>query len=311
MNNSQAPAAAASTSNPLARVFAFLFVGVLAASMSSILIRFAQNDGLPSMLIAAGRLTLAALLLTLAVLSRHRADLAQLKRIDLLMAGVSGFMLAIHFATWISSLEFTSVLISVVFVTTGPLWVALLEFTFLRVRIGRLVIVGLIIAVAGGIVIGITGSGDTTPGRQPLLGGALALCGAIAFALYLVIGRRLRAKLSLLPYIWLVYSFTALFLVAVVVITATPVTGYPTSGYVAIVLLALLPQLVGHTSFNYALRYLSATFVSIASQLEPIGSAIIAFIVFQEIPTEWQLVGSLAIVAGVALASYGQRKEAD
>jgi drug/metabolite transporter (DMT)-like permease len=299
------------SSPPFARVFAFLAVGVLAASMSSILIRFAQNDGLPSLFIAAGRLTVAALLLTPFALTRHRADLARLRGIDLLMAGASGFMLAIHFATWISSLEFTSVLISVVFVTTGPLWVALLEFTFLHVRIKPIVIVGLVIAVTGGILIGVTGSSDSSAGSQPLLGGALALCGAIAFAIYLIIGRRLRAKLTLIPYIWLVYSFTAVFLLALLLATATPVTvtGFPASGYVAVVLLALLPQLVGHTSFNYALRYLSATFVSIASQLEPIGSAIIAFIVFQEIPTEWQLIGSLAIIFGVGFASYGQKND--
>lgn len=303
--------AAAVSNQPLARVFAFLAVGVLAASMSSILIRFAQNDGLPSLLIAAGRLTVAALLLTPAALTRHRADLSRLRRIDLLMAGASGFMLAIHFATWISSLEFTSVLISVVFVTTGPLWVALLEFAFLRVHIKQIVIVGLVVAVAGGILIGVTGSSDSAAGGQPLLGGALALCGAVAFAIYLIIGRRLRAKLTLIPYIWLVYSFTAVFLLALALFTATPVTGFPASGYAAVVVLALLPQLVGHTSFNYALRYLSATFVSIASQLEPIGSAVIAFIVFQEIPTEWQLIGSLAIIVGVGLASYGQRNSAE
>lgn len=293
----------------LARVLTFLTIGVLAASMSSILIRFAQNDGLPSIFIAAGRLTVAALLLTPAALSRYRADLTRLSKRDLLMAGASGFMLAIHFATWISSLEYTSVLISVVFVTTGPLWVALLEFTFLRVRIRQIVIAGLVIAVSGGILIGVTGSGASTAGQQPVLGGALALCGAMAFAVYLVIGRRLRAKLNLVPYIWLVYSFTAAFLVALVIATATPITGYPASGYFWVLMLALLPQLVGHTSFNYALRYLSATFVSIASQLEPIGSAIVAFIVFQEIPTEWQLLGSIAILIGVGLASYGQGKE--
>ena len=309
MTDSVSHSGAAAAPNPMLRVFTFLAFGVFAASMSSILIRFAQLDGLPSLLIAAGRLTLSALVLAPFALTRHRADLARLRGLDFLMAGAAGMMLAIHFATWITSLEYTSVLISVVFVTTGPLWVALLEFTFLRVRIKQIVIVGLVVAVAGGILIGVTGTPSTTSGSNPLLGGALALMGAIAFAIYLVIGRKVRAKLPLLPYIWLVYSITALFLIVMLLSTATPVTGFPTSGYLAIVLLAIFPQMIGHTSFNYALRYVSATFVSIASQLEPIGSALVAFIVFQELPTEWQLIGSAAIVLGVVLASLGQRKE--
>jgi drug/metabolite transporter (DMT)-like permease len=309
MTDSVSQPSVAAAPHTTLRVLTVLGFGVLAASMSSILIRFAQLDGLPSLLIAAGRLTLAALALTPFALRRHRADLAHLSGTDLLMAGAAGLMLAIHFATWITSLEYTSVLISVVFVTTGPLWVALLEFAFLRVRIRQIVTVGLAAAVAGGILIGVTGSPDTSSGSNPLLGGALALIGAIAFALYLVIGRTVRAKLPLLPYIWLVYSITALFLILMLLLNSTPVTGFPVSGYLAIVLLAVFPQMIGHTSFNYALRYVSATFVSVASQLEPIGSALVAFIVFQELPSEWQLIGSAAIVLGVVLASLGQRKE--
>jgi drug/metabolite transporter (DMT)-like permease len=302
------PATIAPTETPT-RVYLILAIGVLAASMAAIFIRYAQADGLPSIFIAAGRLTLSALFLTPFALRSHRADIAGLRRADLLLAGASGLLLAIHFATWITSLEYTSVLISVVFVATSPLWVALLEFIFLHVHLKPIVVVGLLIAVAGGVLIGISGGGDADAGSNPLLGSALALAGAVALALYLVIGRRLRAKLPLLPYIWLVYGCAALFLILLVIITRTPITGYPASGYFMILLLALVPQLIGHTSFNYALRYVPATFVSIATQMEPIGSAIIALIVLQEVPTEGQILGSAAIIAGVALASLGQRKE--
>jgi drug/metabolite transporter (DMT)-like permease len=302
------PTTIAPTQTP-SRVYAILAFGVLAASMAAIFIRFAQAEGLPSLLIAAGRLTLSALILTPFTLRQHRAEITRVSRIDLLMAGASGLLLAIHFATWIASLEYTSVLISVVFVATSPLWVALLEFVFLRVRIKQIVIIGLLVAVAGGVLIGISGDSRGEIGSNSILGGALALTGAVALAGYLVIGRRLRARLPLLPYIWLVYGCAALFLILMVIVSATPITGYPASGYFWIVLLALVPQLIGHTSFNYALRYVPATFVSISTQMEPIGSAIAAFVVLQETPTGGQILGSAAIIVGVALATLGQRKE--
>lgn len=289
-------------------VYLMLAAGIAAVSLAAIFIRYAQLEGLPSFLIAAGRLTVSALLLTPFALARHWTLIRSLTRRDLLLALGAGFFLAIHFATWIASLEYTSVLISVVFVTTNVLWVAVLEVLFLRVRLAALVIVGLIVAFAGGLIIGVADSGDTAIGSQPVLGALLALAGAIAVAVYLVIGRNLRAKLPLLPYIWLVYGMAALFLIALVVMTGTPVAGYSTAGYFWIVIMALAPQLIGHTSFNYALRYIPATVVGIITQAEPIGAAIAAFILFGQLPLPAQIVGSLLIVVGVIIASVGQTR---
>lgn len=301
-----APPALARADVPV-RVFFMLFAGLLAVSSGAIFARLAQDAGVPSLVVAAGRLTISALLLTIFVPSRHHELLRRLNRRDVWLAVSAGLFLAIHFATWISSLEHTSVLISVVIVSTGPLWVMLLEALFLRVRPNRLVILGLAAAVAGGLAIAAGGAGSAE-GPNSALGAALALAGAAAFACYLVIGRDLRSKLPLLPYIWLVYSAAAVFLAALTVITHTPITGYSADGYIWILLLALFPQLIGHTSFNFALRYLSATYVSLAAQMEPIGSGIAALIVFREIPTAGQLAGSALIVVGVVLATYGQAR---
>jgi drug/metabolite transporter (DMT)-like permease len=122
----------------------------MAVAAAAIFIRYAQADGMPSLVIAAGRLTIAALVLTPFALARHLPAVRALNRRDLALAVVSGFFLAIHFAAWVSSLEYASVLISVVVVTSNSLFVVLLEVIFLRARPARLVIVGLVLAIVGG-----------------------------------------------------------------------------------------------------------------------------------------------------------------
>ena len=293
---------------PPLQVYLVVLMGAVAVSFAAIFIRLAQAEHIPSLFIAAARLTIAALVLTPVIVRRHLPEIRALKRGDLVLALVSGLFLALHFATWILSLEYTSVLISVVLVTTNPLWVAILEVVFLRARLGRTVIIGLLIGFAGSIIAGLSSSGAASPGKDPLLGSILAFTGAVCLAIYLVIGRKLRGRLSLLPYIWLVYGCGALILLATVILTGIPITGYSAQGYLWLVALALIPQLIGHSSFNYALKYLPATLVGIVNQLEPVLSAVAAIIVFQEIPGELQLLGSLAILAGVVLASIGQNQ---
>jgi drug/metabolite transporter (DMT)-like permease len=159
---------------------------------------------------------------------------------------------------------------------------------------------------SSGLLIGLTGT-SSSPDENTLLGAVLALLGAVTVALYLIIGRSLRARLPLLPYVWMVYGFAAVFLLLVLLATGTPVLGYAPNAYVAIILLGLVPQLIGHSAFNYALGYLSATAVSLATQLEPIASAIVAFFVFRELPTNAQIVGAVIILVGVMMAILGQR----
>lgn len=288
------------------QVWLVLLAGIAAVSFASIFIRYAQAEGVPSLVIAAGRLLVASLVLLPVIVMRHLADIARLVGRDWVLICISGFFLAIHFAAWVTSLEYTAVLISVVLVTSGPIWVALLEAIFLKARIGRWVVIGIAIAVFGGVIIGIPGGEGTVLDRGALIGGGLALLGAITVSVYVVIGRELRPHVAIIPYIWLVYSFAAVLLLIVVFLTGTPVTGYSTQGYLWILIMGLVPQLIGHSSFNYALGYLPATLVSIATQVEPIGSAIAAFVLFNEVPTWAQLAGSLVLLIGVGVAIWGQ-----
>lgn len=286
------------------RPYLVLVVGIFAVSFASIFIRWGQEESVSSLVLAAARLTVASAVLTPLVLARHRHELRALRPNDLKWALISGLVLGLHFATWISSLEFTAVVNSVTLVTTNPLWVALLAPFLLGEKLSRGALAGLALALAGGILVSLNGSAGDPPTRSdPLLGNSLALFGAVMAALYFIIGRRLRAHLSVIVYIWLVYSAAAIFLLAVVAITGQQVGGLSSEAYLWMLLMGLIPQLIGHSAFNYALGFLPAAFVSLAVLGEPLGSGALAMVLLKEWPTALQLVGAALILSGIALAS--------
>lgn len=288
-----------------------LLVGILAVSAASIFVRFAQG-GADSLVIAAGRLAIATLALAPVALARHRGALQGLSRRDLLLSLAAGALLAVHFASWIASLAMTTVLQSVVLVTTTPLWVALLAPLVLREKLTRGVVVGLLLAVAGGVLMATGGdgpAGSPAAGRDAFRGGALALLGAWAMAGYLLVGRGLRAHLALVPYVFVVYGAAAAGLLLAVALTGRPVAGIGPGTWGWIALLALVPQLVGHTTFNWALRHLRATPVAVVLFGEPVGATLLAFLLLGERPGAVRIAGALVILAGVFLAARAGTRE--
>jgi drug/metabolite transporter (DMT)-like permease len=282
-------------------------IGVAAISTASIFIRLAQTAGAPSLTIAALRLAFASLVLLPFAWLRCRAELATLSARDLLVCLLSGTFLGAHFATWISSLQYTSVTSSVVLVTLSPLFVAITSALFLKEKLSRLAVAGVVVAVLGGILLGVGDAGQATQGApNPLLGNALAFAGALCIVPHFLIGRRLRARLSLLAYISLVYSAAAIVLLGVVWVTGTPLGGFDPQAYVWMALLALLPQLVGHTSFNWSLGFLPATFATIPALGEPIGSTILAIILFGEVLTPLKLFSGVLTLGGIALMTVSR-----
>jgi len=286
---------------------------ILAVSTASIFIRFAQREA-PSLVIAAFRLTFASLILAPIALTRHRAELRGLTRRELLLALFSGIFLALHFATWISSLEYATVASSVVLVSTSPLWVALLAPLVLRERLTRAVLVGMLMALTGGVVIALSDTciwqtGLSCPSLaefikgEAFFGNFLALAGAWMVAGYLLIGRRLRTKMSLVPYIFVVYSIAAVALIVIMFASGETPFGYSPMTYVWMLLLALVPQLIGHSIYNWALRYMPAALVAVTTLGEPIGSTILAYFILREAPTWIKLGGAAMILAGIYIAS--------
>jgi len=308
-------------SGPIVSPLLAIPFGILAVSTASVFIRYIQAEDVPSLVIAAWRLTLASLILAPIALTRHRAELQALKRQEINLAILSGLFLAVHFATWISSLEYTSVASSVVFVSTSPLWVAILAPLTLREPIYRVVLIGMALALVGGLIVGLSDSCSLLAGRiqcpsfqefidgEAFLGDILALVGAFAGAGYILIGRRLRERTSLVPYVFLVYGIAAVILTLVMFGAGNTPFGYQPKVYLWVLLLALVPQLLGHSTFNWALRYLSATYVSITLLGEPIGSAILAYIFLSEIPSGLMIFGAILILIGIFIASGSESKK--
>jgi drug/metabolite transporter (DMT)-like permease len=304
--------------HPQVSPFLAIFFGILAVSTASIFIRYAQAYA-PSLVIAAWRLSLATLVLTPAALTRFRPELKRMTGYELALGVLSGIFLAAHFATWISSLEYTTVASSVVLVSTSPLFVALLAPIFLKEGISRQVLVGFVFALVGIIVVAISDTCSwqnahlTCPSfnefllGKAFLGDLLALAGALAGACYLIIGRKLRGGISVVSYIFIVYGMAAVVLVLVMLAAGQSALGYPPIAYVWFMLLALVPQLLGHSTFNWALGYLSAAFVSLTLLGEPIGSTILAYFLLNETPTALKVIGAILILTGIIIASRSEK----
>jgi drug/metabolite transporter (DMT)-like permease len=188
---------------------------------------------------------------------------------------------------------------SVILVTANPLFVTIASYFFFNERLGRQTFLGIAVCIVGGVLIGY---GNWRIGLDSLIGGILALSGALAVAGYLLIGRSVRKNMGLLSYAAICYSSAALLLLFITVVCGYPLFDYSARTYLMMVLLAVVPQLLGHLSFNWSLRYISATLVTIAILGEPVGATILAFIILDEVPTVLEIGGGFLLLLGIFIA---------
>ncbi|GEM86321.1 DMT family transporter [Meiothermus granaticius] len=285
-----------------------LLGGVLAISFGSILVRLAteaagtQSPGF-SLVMSALRLSLAGLLLLPAWRGLRDARPQPGAWGYALLAG--GF-LALHFATWITSISLTSIAASVTLVNTNPVWVALISWVWLGQAPKPLTLGGIALAVLGGAVIALGDSSN--PGTNPALGNLLAVLGGVAASFYFLLGREAQHRgLGIGLYIAAAYSTAALVLLPVPLLFHTPYTGYPPQTYLWIALMALVPQLLGHSSFNWAVRWVAPVLVTLVILLEPLGASLWAYWLFKELPGPQVLLGAGVLLTGVGLAVLGTR----
>ncbi|MGD2200861.1 MAG: DMT family transporter [Candidatus Bathyarchaeota archaeon] len=273
-----------------------LLVSIIAVSTASILIRM---SGAPPLAIASYRLLFTTLILLPFYLhSGGGGRLIGAKRRDILTLFAVGVVLALHFASWITSLSLTSVASSVIFVHIDPIFVAAMSHFVLKERIGKGTLMGIFVAFVGATVIAL---GDAGSGRESLLGDLLALVGAMMLGLYLLAGRRLRQNLDLVSYVTPVYATSAFTLVLGSLLTGTRLAPYPLYEYLLFLAIAVVPMIFGHTVYNWALRYIEAPVVSISLLGEPVGATILAYVFLGESPPPITLLGGAVTLLGIYL----------
>lgn len=270
-----------------------LFVGVLSVSFAAIFIRLADA---PPLVIAAYRLTIAAVILIPIASIKSAKSLKKLSVRDVLLILLSSVFLALHFGLWITSLSYTSIASSVILVTSHPAFVAVSSYFLWRERLNKLSISGIVVALIGVIFINY---GGFTFGSRAITGNLLALIAGFSMGAYLIIGGQLRARIGILSYLTIIYTCSAVMLLAAAIFSGQNLFGYSPATYLMLILLALIPQLIGHSCFNLAVRLMPVTFVSVAILGEPVGATILGCLILSEIPTATEILGGLLILGGI------------
>ncbi|AFZ43633.1 protein of unknown function DUF6 transmembrane [Halothece sp. PCC 7418] len=295
------------------QVLAVLLLGVVGVSTAAIFIRLclqtAGESGLGfSLFIAASRLIIASVILVPFVRSHQKPPVISRQALQWSIA--AGITLSFHFATWITSLSFTSIAASTTIVTTNPIWVTILSWLWLKEKPKPLTILGIIIALGGGFCIALGDAGSLTGGSNPLLGDALALLGAWSASLYLLLGKQAQAEgLSVGHYSAIAYTIAAIFLFPLPFFFGIYYWGYPTPVYFYLLGMALFSQILGHTSFNWAVRFISPTFVTLAILFEPVSASGLGFFIFGEVPSLLVLIGAIILLIGSAIAILGGQEK--
>ncbi|MBO8127997.1 MAG: DMT family transporter [Peptococcaceae bacterium] len=289
---------------PLINPYLAVICGVVAVSFSAILIKLSSA---PSLVIAFYRLVFTVIFLApFALNANGRTQLKEMSLQEYLWAFGAGTLLALHFAVWIASLNYTSIASSTVLVTMQPLFVISGASIFFHEKLNYISLFGAGLALLGSIIIGIN---DFQIGGKAVYGDMLAFAGAIFVAGYILIGRKLRKQISLAPYVFIVYSTAALTLLSFNLLARTPLYPYPALEWVLFVLLAVLPTILGHTVFNWALRYVKAAVVSVSVLGEPVGATILALIIFNEVPQLLQIIGGMLILFGLYTFINSSKKQ--
>lgn len=281
--------------------YAVLGVALLAVSNGAIFARLADA---PPLAIAAWRVTLAlVVVLPLAFSVRLPATAT---RHSLACAAGAGAMLALHFATWIASLEYTTIARSVLFVSTSPIWVALLQLASGQGAPPRVTLLALALAVAGAAVVSGAGQG----GDGAFTGDLLALAGGVAMAGYFLLSRRAQSELPFRSYLGIAYGVAAALLWAAVIATGTQASAFAAGTWWALAGMALVSQLIGHSGYNWSLRHLDPLFVAVVSVGEPVLAALLGWWLIGEALDARTAAGGLLILAAIALAARQPSKAA-
>jgi drug/metabolite transporter (DMT)-like permease len=272
----------------------WILAGTFFTSVSSIIIRFSEA---PALVIAAYRMLFTCVMLFLPVYIKNRSEFKSLNQKNYAMCVISGVFLALHFASWIQSIQMTTIANSTILVSCSPIFVAAINYFLLKEKINGKMIISVAMSLLGTVIIGMGSSQGNQ--NSMVMGNFLAFMGAVFVAGYLVIGGLVRRTVSAGVYVFIVYSVSAIVLFAMCLATSTPVYPYPLSEYVLFLLLGFFSSILGHTAYNYLMKYYSSTLISLSTLMEPIFASLMALLIFTEIPSVFTIIGGIIIITGI------------
>ncbi len=282
-------------------VYPLVVAGLVSFALSPILIRLATDA--PALSLAVWRTLFAVAMLAPFAIGRIGAEVRQFDARDIRLIVASGVLLAAHFVLWIESLYHTSVAAASVLVATSPIFLGVLGFLLLGERLSPRAVIAIVLAVCGSVLIGFGDTQSAAPFQgNSLFGNMLAVTASLMVSGYLLIGRVVRRKTSWLAYVFCIYSVVAVIVLALALVRGVPLLGLDPKVYLMCVLMALGPQIVGHGSFNYAVKYIPAAILGLLSLTEPIGGSLVAYFLFDEIPGLLGIIGMIIVLASVASA---------
>ena len=299
----------------IAGVMTAMGFAVVALAFSSIFITKLEQLEVPPLVIAFYRMTFATALLMPVALVVKRREIAALARRDLSLLVLGGFCLAVHFGAWITSLKYIPIATSVVLVNSHPLFVVIASYFFLGEKPRTRSLLGTLTGLAGMAVISHDAlSGNETTAGNALMGDGLALLGALSVVGYFIIGRKARARISLLGYVTPLYAVCSVFLLIWILGTrdaASPIPLYPyrPSVWAYFAALAVVPTILGHTVFNWALKHVRPSAISLAFLGEPVVASALAFIFFSQRPPLATFIGGALVLAGVYLTTSSRQPD--
>lgn len=282
------------------RVMAGMAFAVVALAFSAVFITKLERAEVPALVIAFYRMAIATVLLLPPALAFRWKEIASLARKDFGLLAIGGLCLAVHFGAWITSLKYVPIATSVVLVNSHPLFVVAGSYFFLGERPSRRAVIGIVIGLAGLLIMSHQAVGDLQPATK---GVALALLGALAVVGYFIVGRKARTHMSLLGYVTPLYAVCGLFLLIWVLAVGDPLLPYSASAWGYLAALAIVPTVIGHTVFNWAIKHVRPTTVSLAFLGEPVVASVLALIFFSQRPPLSTFIGGAFVLVGVYLTA--------
>ncbi|WP_066187477.1 MULTISPECIES: DMT family transporter [Gracilibacillus] len=280
-----------------------IIFGVLSVSTAAVFVKMAGD--VPAAVTANYRLLFASLILLPYIGYRKREELRKLGKKEWLLTLMAGASLGIHFIVWFESFQYTSVASSTVIVTLQPIFAFIGTYIFFNERFSAGSVISMIIAIFGSCIIA---WGDFQVAGEALYGDLLALLGAIFITIYFLFGQGVRTQISVMSYTFIAYTSGAVIILIYNLIVQNPLTGFQPNEWLIFLALAIIPTILGLNLLNWALKWLSASVISMAILFEPIGASLLAYLILHELVSWSQWLGGTVVIFGLLLFVASTRR---